>query len=368
MPVVFTIGLVVLAGAAYVLFDLTVARPVTATLAPATPDNSRVDLLASGPDAIILQPFVTGDVPRLVQGQTLQRLGPDLWFTDTTDVGTLVGAVMLGMVGMPLVQDIAVAFRGGVATATHDCLSVGCLNWRSQPGDMWGMGALHGMGDALGPAVERVTQTFDDHAAYLSAHAAAAADPLLWFAEVGRQGPRPPDSGFREIVVALPTRFLPPRPPGEPWQPDPGLEQDLTAAAADILAGTGGRLSGLSGTVPLSLPVTRDGVPVASDDGVPVALPDLAQVNAVLHLDVPVADAPRVRDRALSQPWPQPDMQAVDAAVAAAFRRAGADGACLPACGAVVLPGELRRSVTANIAPAPVWTLDVWRVPPVLIP
>lgn len=75
------IGLLAVAGVVLVglvAFYLTMIQPIERALAPATPKNAPVEVLDGGPDAVILMPFVTGDVPRLVTGKRLKALRAQL--------------------------------------------------------------------------------------------------------------------------------------------------------------------------------------------------------------------------------------------------------------------------------------------------
>jgi hypothetical protein len=95
-------AVITLAGAALLGLYLLLVRPIEKAVAPATPVKARVEMLAGKPDALILMPFVTGDVPRLVRGDGLQRLSGELWFTKNTDAGNVLGAMVFGMMGMSL--------------------------------------------------------------------------------------------------------------------------------------------------------------------------------------------------------------------------------------------------------------------------
>lgn len=66
-------------------FWQTIIRPINELLAPATVENARKDMVSATTDAVILTPFVTGDVPRLIRGKSLQKWSRNLWFTSNTD-------------------------------------------------------------------------------------------------------------------------------------------------------------------------------------------------------------------------------------------------------------------------------------------
>jgi hypothetical protein len=346
-------------GAFYMAF----IRPFEQKLAPATPQNARVELLAGDPDALILMPFVTGDVPRLVRGDTLRRHGPELWFTNTTDAGNVIGAVLFTLGSLPPVRDIATAYRERSPIAEHTCLTIGCMHWPTQQQEMWGMGRLNGLGNALGPAVERRQETFKDHATYLKAHAAVAADPARWFAQVSGPTPQPPPTGLRKMTVSLPTRVVVARTGTGMPPPDAALETELAALARALLGGTEGKFLGTFGTVAMPIWAEQNGRLLLDAGGGSRALPDLALVSPGLHLDVPEKDIGTVSQRVRALPFLPPDQAKIDAAVARAFRAWSLDTTCLPACAGYQPATPIATSTEVSTAAAPFWTLDYWIVP-----
>lgn len=352
-----------MAGLGLLAHYFVVVQPIERAVAPSTPRNARIDLLASEPDAVILAPFVTGDAPRLLRGEALQRFRAQLWFTDNTDVGNVIGAFTLAMMGLPPVRDIATTFRDRAPVANHTCLTIGCMHWATTQQTMWGMGGLRGLGEALGPAVERRTETFGDYAAYRAAHAAVAADAGRWFALVGGAAVQPPPSGFRQVTISLPTQFVSARLGGAPPAADAVVQAELAALAQDLLRDTRGRLLDTFGVAPTPIWATKDGAPVISAAGGSAALPDLAQVSPGVQLEVPEQQLALVSERARALRRPAPDLAAVDAALARAFALWRLDASCLPSCGAYRLTAELRTEVEIAVAAKPSWILDYWIVP-----
>ena len=342
--------------AAITAFYLMIIRPVEQVLAPATPENARVDLLEGGADALILMPFVTGDVPRLVTGAALRAQRPQLWYIDDADVGTITGAVVLGTMGMPPLQDIGTSYRDGVAVKSFACFSVGCIAWPESGGDRWGLAPLRGLGAALGPEMRLSEQTFTDHAAYLAAHAAVAADPALWFASPEDAKTAPADDGMRLVVVVLPS-VLAAGAPGDGVTEDPARAADLAAIAGGLLDGTGGTVQALHGAASKTLWVLKDDSFLRIDGGTR-GLPDLVLYDRTLRLMVPVSAVATVTDRAGALKLPPPDLGLLDAAIARAFVVWGEDTTCLPGCGSV--DALLQSQVDASPENAPFWTLSYW--------
>ncbi len=356
--------LAAMAGAAFLGFHQWVVKPVEQALAPATPKTSRVDMMAAMPDALILMPFVTGDVPRLVRGPSLERLSRDLWFTDNSDAGNLIGAVLFGMMGMPPTSDLASAFRSRVAVRSFTCLTVGCINWPKADPQVWGLGPLRGRGDALGPEVRREQLTFSDHAAYTAAHAAVAADPLRWFAVPGGEVLQPAPDGLRSMTISLPTRFPYQRAETGKLADDPALKAELEALATLLLKGTSGRLDSMLGTIPSPIWVTKDGQYLRSADGGTRALPDIVQMSPGLMLRIPHEQVAVVRRRIEAMAWPLPDRTRLDMAVARAFSVWRIDASCLPGCGGINPTHDVLDRMDISIGNDPFWTLDTWKVPP----
>jgi hypothetical protein len=340
-----------------------VVKPVERALAPTTSQTSRIDILAAAPDAVILMPFVTGDVPRLVRGETLVRLTSNLWFTDNTDAGNVIGAVLFGLGGMPPTTDLAIAFKGGVAIRRFTCLTVGCVHWPSTGADTWGLGRLRRLGDALGPEVRRRQETFSRYDAYTAAHAAVAADPRLLFADPGAETLQPPPNRLRLMVVALPTRLEARRTAETPMAEDAVVKAELENLAAALLKGSGGRLEAALGADPMLLWATRDDQMLRDAQGGTRALPDLVQFNPTLRLMVPEDRTEAIGALVKTMTWPAPDRARIDAALARAFLQWGVDNSCLPVCGGINPTHPFVQHTEVTVANPPFWTVDVWVSP-----
>jgi hypothetical protein len=298
-----------------------VVTPVERALAPATPQTSRIDILATAPDAVILMPFVTGDVPRLARGDTLVQLMSDIWFTDNTGTGNVIGAVLFGLGGIPPATDLAIAFKGGVAIKRFTCLTVGCVRWPKTGADTWGLGRLRGLGDALGPEVRRRRETFSRYDAYTAAHAAAAADPRLRFTNPGAEKLQPPPDGLRLVVAPLPTRLETRRAEDAPMAEDAVIKAELEKLAATLPKGSGGRLEAALGADPKLLWATRDDQTLRDAQGGMRAVPDLVQFNPTLRLMVPEDRTAAIETLVKTMAWPTPDQTRIDAALARSFPR-----------------------------------------------
>ena len=354
------IGLLGLCGvvlAALIVVFLRMEGPVAKT--PAQPVDPRVDVMAGAPDAVILMPFVTGEVPRLVTGARLQELAPQLWYTDDSDAGDLVGSLLFSMMGLPPITDIAVGFQGGLAIKSHACITLDCQNWPQGAAQQWGMAGMRGRGDSLGPEVQLESETFGDHDAYLAAHAAVLADPQQWFADPGAAVPLPGDDGIRLVVISLPT-LLVPGVPGKGASEDPAQAQALKEMAATLLEGTGGTVEALYGAASTTLWAMKDGAYLRDGDATR-GLPDLVAYQRTLRLMVPEAQVVQVSMRARALALPPPDQRLVNAALVRAFAAWGEDASCLPGCGSVETP--LQYGIDVNRGTDPFWRLRVWRVP-----
>ncbi|MGB4826792.1 MAG: hypothetical protein WBP18_05865 [Paracoccaceae bacterium] len=347
--------------AAFALFYFSLIRPLEQALAPATAENAAVEVLAGDPDAVILMPFVTGDVPRLVTGPQLEALRPQLWYDDTETVGTLFGGLVVATMGVPPITDIATAFKDGVPIKAHVCITISCNLGANDLAATWGVAGLKGLGDALGPEVRQDHLSFGDHAAYLAAHAVVLADPLQWFAQPGAEVALPGDDGLRLVVISLPTEVLAHAPVFGANDEDPAREAELTALAEGLVEGTGGTVEAVLGTAPMPIWVISEGMPLFDAGGALRALPDLTFRNPVLRLSVPEAGVAVVQERLDALAFPGPDGAALAGAVRAAFAGWGLDPDCLPGCGGV--DTDLRDRVALDAGPAPFWVLDVWHVP-----
>lgn len=359
--------LMVAAASAFIAFWLTVVRPVNELMAPATPQNARTVMLPVGANALILMPFVTGDVPRLVRGAALEKRSQSLWFTDNVDAGNVIGAILLGMGGMPPSTEIGTAFRDGAPVKKFECLTVGCINWPQGAPDMWGLSHLRGQGAALGPEVRLEQSSFSDYKTYLAAHSTAATDPLRWFADPGAEVPQPDTDGLRLVVVTLPTRLVPASPNLEKpsLSKDPAIAEELRALAAQLIDGSGGQVQAIYGAEIMPLWVTKDGEYLRDDNGGNRALPDLVMHSPTLRLRVPAESVATIRDRLAATTLPPLDFTSLTPAIARAFAAWGIDDACLPGCGGVIPANEFRHQVGVDVSSDPFWTLAVWHIPQV---
>lgn len=341
-----------------------VLKPVAEKLEPATPENARVDMLEGNPDAVVLSNFVTGDVPRLLQGDALNRWSEALWFTDNVDAGNLIGAGLFGMMGMPLSTPVGTAFVDGRPIATFDCLTVGCINWPRNAAGMWGLGALQGQGAALGPEVQREHETFLAYDAYLDAHANVAADPLRWFADPGAEIPEPESDGLRLVVISLPTHLVSTAPDAELALEDTAMAEELMARANDLIAGLGGEVQAIHGANPMPLWVMKDGNFLRSEDGGTRRLPDYAMHSPTLRVRIPADATPILETRVAEASFPSANYSVIEPAIERAFVAWGVDADCLPQCGGVNPTNEFRESAEMIVDTPPFWSLSFWIVPP----
>lgn len=361
----FAVAVVVLLCAAYAaIVYFIIYQPIQQVLEPATPENARVDMLEGQPDAVILSSFVTGDVPRVLRGDALHARSEVLWFTNNLDAGNLLGAVIFGMGGMPPTTGIGTAFTNGTPTATFSCVSVDCINWPRNQTGMWGLGALQGQGEALGPEVRLQQETFAVYDAYLEAHASVAADPLRWFVDTGAEIPEPDSDGLRLVVINLPTRLVPTAPDAVLGLDDATMAEELMARANDLIAGLAGEVQGIHGANPLPLWVMKNDTYLRDDDGGTRRLPEYASHSPTLRVRVPVDAIPILRTRLAEASFPGADYSVIERAIERAFAAWGVDANCLPQCGGVYPTTEFRDSAEMSVAPPPFWTLSFWIVPP----
>jgi len=356
--------LMVATASAFIVFWLMIVKPVNELMASATPRNARTDMLPDGADALILMPFVTGDVPRLVRGEALEKWSQNLWFTDNVDAGNLIGAVLLGMGGMPPSTEIGTAFRDGTPVKNFECLTVGCINWPKGAPDMWGLSDLRGQGASLGPEVQLEQSSFSDYKAYLAAHSAVATDPLRWFADPGAEVPQPDTDGLRLVVVTLPTRLVPTSPNLEKQglPKDSVIAQELQALAAQLIEGSGGEVQAIYGAEIMPLWVTKDGEYLRDDGAGSRALPDLVMHSPTLQLRVPAEFVATIRERLAATALPSLDLATLAPVIARAFAAWNIDRACLPGCGGVIPPNEFRHQARVDVSGDPFWTLAVWHI------
>ena len=363
--------IVTFAAAAAVLFSMAlgviviikITKPLKQVFEPATPENSRVDMRVDEPDAVILSSFVTGDVPRLLRQDALERYSDALWFTDNIDLGSVSGAFILGMGGLPPFTNIGTAFVDGAPSVTFSCLTVDCRHWPTNGTQSWGLGALKGHGNALGPEVTLESQSFSEYNAYRDMHSRVAADPLLWFAKEGAQLPQPDTDGLRLVVISLPTRILPTMQTADLGEKNTAMNDELAALAKNLIDGLGGEVQAIHGSRAMPLWVSQDDKYLRDADGGTRSLPGYAMHNPVLRLRVPEDATTTLQTRLAGAPLPGPDLSVLDEAIADAFDGWDIDTDCLPQCGGVIPTSEFQFNTEMNVANAPFWTLSFWRLP-----
>lgn len=342
----------------------TLGEGLKGVLQPLGLATDRIELVEGAPDALILSPFVTGDVPRLLTGPALESRADALWYKDTVDTGNTIGTVIFGLMGMPPMTEIATAYKGGVAREQFICLTMACQSWPQDPAAPWGLAALRGLGDALGPEVRLERQSFTDHAAYLAAHAEVAADPQRWFAVPGAEVPLPGDKGMRRVGISLPAELVAVAPPQGVPEEDAARVAELQELARKVVGDSGGRIVAVSGTWPMPLWALNHGRPVtdpAAGDALR-ALPGLSYRRPVLELEIPAAAVEAARARFEALALPPADLSALPGALAQAYAAWGLDAACLPDCGGV--DAYLPAQAAFDSAEPPFWAIDFWQLPP----
>lgn len=356
--------LLCVASAAFAYFFF--AQPNERKLKSVTPENDQVNMLEGRPDAVILSEFVTGDVPRLLRGDALDTWSEALWFTNTIDAGNVIGAGIFGMMGMPVSTRIGTAFVDGRSITTFDCLTVDCIKWSRNATGMWGLGAMHGQGGALGPEVQFKQKTFRAYDDYLDAHANAAADPLRWFANPGSEIPEPDSDGLHLVVITLPTRLVSKASDADLGLEDAAMAGDLMARANDLIAGLGGEVQSIHGASPMPLWVMKDGTYLRGVDDATRRLPEYAAHSPTLRFRVPFDAIPILRTRLAKASFPGTDHSVIEPAIERAFTAWGIDTDCLPECGSVSLTAEFQDSAEMSVDTPPFWTLSFWIIPPSL--
>lgn len=304
------------------------------------------------PDAILLHSPLTGGAPMMITDPGLLDQARDQVFvTASGGLGQALGSFTLMMLGAPGDTPLVSTFHDGALVARHTCPWSRCGDDGLRDADLpLDMGPLLGAGQ---PA--RIdTQTFTDHAAYLSAHAATAADPAAWFHEPGADIPAPPPDGLARYDVFLPAVF---------WETDPGnvmprrntqtATEDLTARVTAALSGTGITLE--SATISLT-----SGAELTYADDQPILLPGTgrylqplrhAAMTARLIFAAPDGAEPDLR-RILGTAATLP----TDATKAEVIAEAAA-AANLPTEGLDFLSYGPREALEINRLPDPFWTL-----------
>ncbi|MEL4377558.1 hypothetical protein [Brucella cytisi] len=356
-------------GAALLVIAITfwqvIIRPVDEFLAPATAENARKDMVSAETDAVILMPFVTGDVPRLVRGGSLQKWSRNLWFTSNADAGNVIGATLFALGGMPLTKDIGTAFKAGVPLEKFSCITAGCINWPEQKTSMWGLLSMRDLGAELGPEVRLEHASFTEYNAYRAAHEAISNDPLQWFAEPGDNVPKPDSDGTRQVVITLPTRLMPIKPSTVMPAKNPAFEDKLQSFASRLTDGLDAGNQTINGTDSMPIWVTKNGDYLRGADGSTVALPELAATSPALRLTVKAEDVAIVRERFEAAGIPPADLSQIAPAVADAYARWRITASCLPECGGVVPSGNpFHEAAEMSVSAAPSWSISFWHVPP----
>lgn len=347
---------------------LLVIRPVEDLFETASPDDERVEIMQENPDAIILMPFVTGDVPRLLRGNELESRADELWFIDSTDAGDIIGASLFTLMGLPPITDIGISFRDGKPLSNYSCITVGCMHWPKQDSGMWGMSGLAGLGEEIGPEVRKHRRTFTDHDAYSAAHRAALQDSEMWLTSTTHLDPAPADDGMRKVIVSLPTLYRElskdsvASPTDYPPYSNPDIAEELNGIAASLTDGTEATIDAVHGADAKPIWARLNGTYISGENGGNRALPDLASYHPVIRLTVPVAETAIVQDRAENLVLPPTRAELVAPALRLAFESWKLDTACLPDCGSAVPAGAASENLDVSIAGDPFWILEVWDI------
>lgn len=306
---------------------------------------------------IVFGPIMTGGQTVVVTDDAwIARNADALWFEKTGGAGPVVGAVILGLMGMPLEQFIATVYRDGVPVQRFGCLSVECIN-----GLVTGMEGLD-ISALPGRPVQIVSEGFTDHDAYLRAHQTELNDPDSWFLRPGDQNPAPPDSGLRRITIVWPSELVALEPDFWPDVEDPEARARIDAWIDALTRGTGARIQTVDSVERMPLWLLKDDGFVYDDNGT-VGLHDLSLRNFTIRLEVPEAEVPELETRYRANPPEPTEMAPLDPAIGRAFVRAGLDTDCLPGCGDV----DRSRLVTTpdfRRGPDPFWSIAVWRAAP----
>lgn len=341
-----------------------VIRPINEFLAPATAENTRRDMVSTKTDAVILMPFVTGDVPRLIRGGSLQKWSRYLWFTSNADAGNVIGATLFALGGMPLTKDIGTAIKAGVALEKFSCITAGCINWTEGEASMWGLLPLRDLGAELGPEVRLEHANFTEYNAYRAAHEAVTNDPLRWFAEPGDNVIKPDSDGTRQVVIALPTRLMPIKPSTQMPSKNPAFEDELQGLASKLTDGLDASGQTINGTDSMPIWVTKNGDYIRGAVGGTVALPELATTSPTLRLTVKAEDVAIVRERFEAAGIPPADLSQIAPGVADAYARWRITASCLPECGGVIPSSSpFREAAEMSVSAAPFWSVSFWHVP-----
>lgn len=316
--------------------------------------------LDAGEYALILDDFVTGRGPRMIVGNAaLAELEDRLWYDNPVHFGSVATQGVFSLMGMPRVQEIGSLVRDGITIRTFDCLSVNCINWPTfdDAESVWGLGGFRQEAGRIGSPVRAVTNHFMRYDDYVEAHANAADDPSLIFAEIGAEILLPPDDGLRTVTLVLPTEILPLAYTSEP-QGD--AEQDLTRQAQGWIAGHDAEIASLTISQTLPFWLRRNGETVYDDDGL-VAVRDVSYISRVIHFSVASADANAVVSDLRALDFPPPDTSLLAEPIARTFQDQGFDTACLPACGSIDNT-LLIDSTDVYRQPEPSWTLRLWEI------
>ncbi len=337
-------------------------QPIISFMEPATPENSRKDIVSAKTDAVILMPFVTGDVPRLIRADSLLKWSRNLWFTNNYDVGNVFSATLSALAGGPFKKDIGTAFKSGVPVENFSCVSGDCINWPKEKTYMWGLSPLNGLGAKLGPEVKREYVSFSDYGAYRAAHDAINNDPLRWFATSPDTVLKPAPDGTRSVVITLPARLIHILPSTTLTARNTALNDELKTLALQLIDGLQASVM-IDGTDSLPIWVTRYGYYVRDAQGGRV-LPELASTAPRLYLTVMAEDIPIIQKRFEAANIQPADFSAITPAIADAYRTWGLATSCLPGCGGIDSVHNLTETAEIYVSPPPTWDFSFWHIPP----
>lgn len=314
-----------------------------------------VDLSSDDID-IIFGPIVAGERAQLVTDDAWLADNLDaLWFEPESGAGPVIGAVVMGLMGMPPEQHIATVYRNGTAIERFACLSVSCLQDFSS-----GMGDFEGR--LPGQPVRQTSTSFADHDAYLAAHRAAAADRQSWFTRPGGEAPLPPDSGLRTAIITWPTQLVPLPPDFVPGREDPEARARIDDWLAALIDDTEARQESVHFVERMPLWLMRNGEGVHDGSGT-VSLDAVSIRNVTIRIEVPVDALAELEERYRTMRPPPGDLSALAPAIEEAFVKQGFDTACLPACGDVDR-SRLVEEPSFDRTGDPFWTLDLWQLAP----
>ena len=314
-----------------------------------------IDETATGADlgemAVLLHPQLTGGAPLLVRDTDALRANRmSAYVTDKRSPAEAVGTVVLAMMGGENLQPVVTVFDGRQAR-----LSIFCNMAQCQGGNWVDPAFSHEIGDLAeaGLPVERRDETFYEREVYLAAHAAALADPDVYFADPGGTTPLPQGDLRHSYRLLLPSRLVPAEavPADRTLAPEPAVQSALDVAGARVEHATldvdlAPVLTGANG-VALSGP--HDGLRL---DGSALLTP-----NLVVSVRPDGTESLEAAIEALS-------VDGWDAGEEARLIGAALAAKGLPECrpGCIVDASRAKRSASLSAFPAPSWRLLTWKV------